>query len=159
MMTTAQSDIAADLDAFSETTWFNSAFLVRNLLFSHVQRIHMLMPLSLDCHVQPHTSLGSTLPNIHTSCIYSFLLHIIVNWSLRDSVGSDTACLPFGTSSYRMWCWWADGYCLCLDPRLDEQEAPGSLHRSNQRRDDYRCLLWGGAGRSSDAGLRMGEFP
>lgn len=28
MMTTAQSDIAADLDAFSETTWFNSAFLI-----------------------------------------------------------------------------------------------------------------------------------
>jgi hypothetical protein len=28
MMTTAQSDIAADLDAFSETTWFNSAYLV-----------------------------------------------------------------------------------------------------------------------------------
>ncbi|PWY87425.1 MFS general substrate transporter [Aspergillus heteromorphus CBS 117.55] len=28
MMATAQSDIAADLDAFSETTWFNSAFLI-----------------------------------------------------------------------------------------------------------------------------------
>ncbi|THC92288.1 hypothetical protein EYZ11_008238 [Aspergillus tanneri] len=28
MMTTAQSDIAADLDAFSQTTWFNSAYLV-----------------------------------------------------------------------------------------------------------------------------------
>ncbi|KAL4895305.1 putative transporter [Aspergillus ambiguus] len=28
MMTTAQSDIAADLDAFSETTWFNSAYLI-----------------------------------------------------------------------------------------------------------------------------------
>ncbi|GLA75074.1 hypothetical protein AtubIFM55763_006336 [Aspergillus tubingensis] len=28
MMTTAQSEIAADLDAFSETTWFNSAFLI-----------------------------------------------------------------------------------------------------------------------------------
>ncbi|PYH98079.1 MFS general substrate transporter [Aspergillus ellipticus CBS 707.79] len=28
MMTTAQSDIAADLDAFSDTTWFNSAFLI-----------------------------------------------------------------------------------------------------------------------------------
>ncbi|KAE8354724.1 major facilitator superfamily domain-containing protein [Aspergillus coremiiformis] len=28
MMTTAQSDIAEDLDAFSETTWFNSAYLI-----------------------------------------------------------------------------------------------------------------------------------
>ncbi|KAA8646553.1 putative MFS multidrug transporter [Aspergillus tanneri] len=28
MMTTAQSDIAADLDAFSQTTWFNSAYLI-----------------------------------------------------------------------------------------------------------------------------------
>ncbi|KAF9889330.1 hypothetical protein FE257_007440 [Aspergillus nanangensis] len=28
MMTTAQSDIAADLDAFAETTWFNSAYLI-----------------------------------------------------------------------------------------------------------------------------------
>ncbi|KAB8223925.1 major facilitator superfamily domain-containing protein [Aspergillus novoparasiticus] len=28
MMTTAQSDIAADLDAFSETTWFTSAYLI-----------------------------------------------------------------------------------------------------------------------------------
>jgi hypothetical protein len=31
MMTTAQSDIAADLDAFSETTWFNSAYLVYSM--------------------------------------------------------------------------------------------------------------------------------
>ncbi|RHZ49831.1 putative MFS multidrug transporter [Aspergillus thermomutatus] len=28
MLTTAQSDIAEDLDAFSETTWFNSAYLI-----------------------------------------------------------------------------------------------------------------------------------
>ncbi|EAW09980.1 putative MFS multidrug transporter [Aspergillus clavatus NRRL 1] len=28
MLTTAQSDIAADLDAFSETTWFSSAYLI-----------------------------------------------------------------------------------------------------------------------------------
>ncbi|KAH1764578.1 hypothetical protein KXX56_003367, partial [Aspergillus fumigatus] len=27
MLTTAQSDIAEDFDAFSETTWFNSAYL------------------------------------------------------------------------------------------------------------------------------------
>ncbi len=28
MMTTAQSDIAADLDAFAEVTWFTSAYMV-----------------------------------------------------------------------------------------------------------------------------------
>lgn len=28
MMTTAQSEIAADLDAFDEATWFTSAYLV-----------------------------------------------------------------------------------------------------------------------------------
>jgi hypothetical protein len=28
MMTTAQSEIAADLDAFAEVTWFTSAYIV-----------------------------------------------------------------------------------------------------------------------------------
>jgi hypothetical protein len=28
MMTTAQSDIAADLDAFAEASWFTSAYMV-----------------------------------------------------------------------------------------------------------------------------------
>lgn len=31
MMTTAQSQIATDLNAFAETTWFNSAFMVLHL--------------------------------------------------------------------------------------------------------------------------------
>ena len=159
MMTTAQSEIAADLDAFSETTWFNSAFLVHNLLSRHVPGVHMLMPLLIDCHVQPHTSLRSTLPNLHASCIHSIFLHVIVDWSLRDSIGSHTGCLSFGTSSYGMWCWRANGHCLCVDSRFNEQKAPRSLHRSNQRRDDYRCLLWRRASRSSDAGLRMGKLP
>lgn len=29
MISTTQSDIAADLDAFSEATWFTAAYLVR----------------------------------------------------------------------------------------------------------------------------------
>lgn len=38
MMTTAQSDIAADLDAFAEATWFTSAYLVRSPIPSKIMR-------------------------------------------------------------------------------------------------------------------------
>lgn len=36
MMTTAQSEIATDLNAFADTTWFNSAFMVFDQLHNYV---------------------------------------------------------------------------------------------------------------------------
>jgi hypothetical protein len=40
MMTTAQSEIAADLDAFAEVTWFTSAYMVCFDIYKEKLELH-----------------------------------------------------------------------------------------------------------------------
>ena len=158
MMTTAQSDIAADLDAFSETTWFNSAFLVWPIAFpTRVFEARVLIQSSLDCHVQSHSSFRSIVRDIYPPRLYSVLLHAAIHWPLRDGSGSNIGGLSSRTNTHRMRCWRADGHRVCLDARFDEQKAPGALHRLDQRWHDYRCVFWCGASRSLDSNIWMGK--
>lgn len=69
MLTTAQLDIAEDFDAFSETTWFSSAYLVRlfNVILSCPSHASGLIgALHKDRNVQCLSFSRTSLSDLHS---------------------------------------------------------------------------------------------
>lgn len=63
MMTTTQSAIAADLDAFGETTWFTASYMVRGV-YQFLKYLQGLMVWMVDLHRKHHPHRRTSLPNL-----------------------------------------------------------------------------------------------
>lgn len=112
MMTTAQSEIATDLDAFAEATWFTSAYLVRYAAAPFICSVRSDLQMTdmwyQDCNVQHHASCRPALTDIYTTCVRLLFESSPIPGALHHRIGEEHHFIPTGTCSLWLRLWGVD---------------------------------------------------
>jgi hypothetical protein len=135
-LTTTQSAIAADLDAFSDTNWFTAAYLVCALRI-----VFEVFLMFSDSCVESGTTHRTHVPNLLPTHSHLRMRKSVRPRRTRNVSSTFVGGFHSGTSHYRHGRCWYPCFGDYIGAGIDWKEETGTVHRYDQ------CWIhvWGGS--------------
>ena len=137
-MTTIQSSIAVDLDAFQDASWFTSTYLVCSSNTHSTEQCSR----TPDRGSEHHSSCWPLVPDLLTQSIYIRVMHYHGSGSSRHFLVSSPGTIS--RWSCPQWGWRSRRFPRLSYPhhRIDQRETKGPLHGLCQHLLHHRSCMW-----------------